>query len=156
MTPTTRQPGLVGVGYEGLAVDELVDRLVAMGVYHLVDVRLTPISRKPGLSKTALGRALAEAGIGYEHRRELGNPKANRAGFAGLPAELAEARAAFATLLRRPEAEVALDALADAGQRERIAVLCFEADQHRCHRDVVLREVRRRAVSASASTRRER
>ncbi|MEV4702404.1 DUF488 domain-containing protein [Actinoplanes sp. NPDC049316] len=49
----------------------------------LVDVRLNPISRKPSLTKTALGRTLAEAGIVHEHRRELGNPKADRAGFAG-------------------------------------------------------------------------
>ena len=40
--------GLVGVGYEGLTVGELVARLEAMGVTRLVDVRLTPISRKPG------------------------------------------------------------------------------------------------------------
>jgi hypothetical protein len=43
---------------------------------------MTPISRKPGLSKAAFGRELAAAGIIYEHRRELGNPKWNPAGFA--------------------------------------------------------------------------
>jgi hypothetical protein len=35
------------VGYEGLTADQLMARLVAMGVTRLVDVRLTPISRKP-------------------------------------------------------------------------------------------------------------
>src|SRR5258707_759886 len=78
--------GLVGVGYEGRTVDELVAHLVAVGVSRLIDVRLTPISRKRGLSKTALGAALADVGIEYEHRRELGNPKTNRAGFTGPPA----------------------------------------------------------------------
>ena len=52
-----------------------------MGVTRLVDVRLTPISRKPGLSKTALGRELAAVGMVYEHRRELGNPaRSDRSG----------------------------------------------------------------------------
>jgi hypothetical protein len=39
-------------------------------VSRLVDVRLTPISRKRGFGKTALRTALAEAGIAYDHRRE--------------------------------------------------------------------------------------
>jgi uncharacterized protein (DUF488 family) len=149
---TTELSGLVGVGYEGRTVDELVAHLVATGVSRLVDVRLTPISRKRGLSKTALGTALADAGIAYEHRRELGNPKSNRAGFAGPPAEWAEARATFTGLLRRTESVEALDALANAGQRQRVAVLCFEADQRQCHRDVVLHEAQRIASTGAALT----
>jgi uncharacterized protein (DUF488 family) len=153
LTAEISQPGLVGVGYEGRTVDELVAQLVAMGVSRLVDVRLTPISRKPGLSKTALGHALSAAGIAYEHRRALGNPKANRAGFAGPADEREDALARYRMLLRRPEASDALDEVADAGQRERVAVLCFEADQSRCHRDVVLREAQRRLTIVAASTR---
>ena len=148
--------GLVGVGYEGLTAGELVARLVAMGVTRLVDVRLTPISRKPGLSKTALGRELAAAGIAYEHRRELGNPKGNRAGFAVEGQRWAEARALYARLLTGEAASEAVDALAGAGRRERVAVLCFEAEQHRCHRDVVLAEASRRLSGGAAGTPRER
>jgi uncharacterized protein (DUF488 family) len=33
-----------------------------------------------------------------------------------------------------------------AGHRERVAVLCFEAEQSRCHRDIVLDEARRRST----------
>jgi uncharacterized protein (DUF488 family) len=52
----------------------------------LVDVRLTPLSRKPGLSKTKLSEALAAVGIKYVHHRALGNRRDNRAGFrAGEP-----------------------------------------------------------------------
>src|SRR4051812_30533408 len=111
------------------------------GVSRVVDVRMTPLSRKPGFSKSRLASSLAVVGIGYEHRRELGNPKANRAGFGGTPEQLRGAREAFGVLLDGPDAVAALDALAGAAQRERIAVLCFEADQERCHRDVVMREV---------------
>ncbi|MFC7545203.1 DUF488 family protein [Plantactinospora sp. GCM10030261] len=62
------------------------------------------------------------------------------------------ARSTFASLLQRPESEAALAALAAAGNRERVAVLCFEAEQHRCHREVVLQEAWR-LFSASASDR---
>jgi uncharacterized protein (DUF488 family) len=122
----------------------LVAHLVAMDVSQLVDVRLNRISRKPGLSKTALGRAVTEAGIAYEHRRELGNPRTNRSGFAGENTEWEQARRRYRELLRRPEAIEALDAVAKAASQERVAVLCFEADQHRCHRDLVLTEARQR------------
>ncbi len=150
MTPET-EPGLVGVGYEGRSVGELIEHLVSLGVSRLVDVRLTPISRKPGLSKTALGQALTAAGIAYEHRRALGNPKANRAGFAGHAADRLDARERFAALLTQPVANEALEAVATAGRHERVAVLCFEADQSRCHRDVVIHEVQQRLRSAAAN-----
>ena len=104
----------------------------------VVDVRLNPISRKTGFSKAALSRALAEAGIGYRHRPALGNPKDNRAGFSGGPAELARARATFARRMREPAATEAMEEIAGLARDAVVAVLCFEADQARCHRDVVL------------------
>lgn len=140
-----RPTGLIGIGYQGRDISGFVKEMIKAQVSRLVDVRLTPISRKPGFSKTALNRALSDAGIIYEHRPELGNPKSNRAGFAGSPDELAEARSFFASLLDRPEAASALNALAATATQERVAVLCFEADQHRCHRDVVLVEAGRRS-----------
>jgi uncharacterized protein (DUF488 family) len=142
---TQQRRGLIGFGYEGRDIEGFVDELVTAGVSLLVDVRLTPISRKPGFSKTALSRALAGAGIAYHHRRELGNPKPNRAGFAGSAQDLSAARATFAAHLRHPDAQQAIEALVTAAESARVAVLCFEADQQRCHRDVVLGEVTRRA-----------
>ena len=65
----------MSIGYEGKTVDDLVAQLLEQGVPVLVDVRLTPPSRKPGLSKTKLSEALAAVGIGYVHHRALGNPK---------------------------------------------------------------------------------
>jgi len=142
-------PGLIGIGYEGRDLDTFVRELMAAQVSRLVDVRLTPISRKPGFSKSALRAALADVGIAYEHRRELGNPKANRAGFWGSPQEWEAARSAYAARLAEPEAQRAIDELVRAAETERVAVLCFEADQRRCHRDVVLAEAARRAHQRS-------
>lgn len=64
--------GLVSIGYEGRTALELIATLSQLGVSVLVDVRLTPLSRKPGLSKTKLGLAAAEAGIRYVHLPALG------------------------------------------------------------------------------------
>jgi len=61
---------IVSVGYERRTSEELVSLLVSNRVDVLVDVRLTPLSRKRGLSKTALREALESAGIEYLHERE--------------------------------------------------------------------------------------
>ncbi|MGC5032318.1 DUF488 family protein [Micromonospora sp. DT229] len=149
----SHRPGILGVGYEGRSIDEFVTDLADMGVTRLVDVRMTPISRKRGFSKSALNQALAAQGIVYEHRRELGNPKENRPGFGGNPEELRSARAAYASRLRHAESAAALDALAERAQRELVALLCFEADESRCHRQVVMRALEGRIPTVSASTR---
>jgi uncharacterized protein (DUF488 family) len=153
MASHTAKPGVLGVGYEGRTLPELVDVLVAAGIGVLADVRLTPISRKKGFSKTALSAALADAGITYQHYPQLGNPKPNRAGFAGPTDELLHARSVFAEWISRPPAADALESLATLARHGRVAVLCFEADQTRCHRDVVLAEVAERAINVLDNTR---
>ena len=62
------------IGYEALWPDALVAELSAAGVERVLDVRLPPQSRRPGISKTKLALKLAEHGISYEPRRELGTP----------------------------------------------------------------------------------
>jgi uncharacterized protein (DUF488 family) len=136
---------VIGIGYQQRTVDEFVDDLAGMGVSLVVDVRLTPVSRRPGFSKTALTQALTGAGVAYEHRPELGNPKPNRAGFAGSAGELAVARAAYRALLDDLGSLQALDQLAEAGEHQLVALLCYEADQRRCHRDVLIEALAARA-----------
>jgi uncharacterized protein (DUF488 family) len=128
----------VGIGYEGHDVEGLVERLHSLGVGAVVDVRLTPISRKKGLSKTALGTALADAGIDYLHRRALGNPKHNRPGFAVGGRKRAEAIATFRSLLDEPDATEALTEVRELARERLIALLCFEANEACCHRQVIL------------------
>ena len=47
------------IGYERLRPEALVAELQAAGVERVIDVRLRPQSRKPGMSKTRLGATLA-------------------------------------------------------------------------------------------------
>jgi uncharacterized protein (DUF488 family) len=135
--------GLVGVGYEGRDLDGFLSALTADSVEVLADVRLTPISRKRGFSKRALGEALSGVGIDYQHYRVLGNPKPNRAGFWGAQPELEEARLRYQELLDADEAVHALEQLAATARSSRVAVMCFEADEMRCHRQVVLEQLQR-------------
>ncbi|MFJ5775026.1 DUF488 family protein [Streptomyces sp. NPDC093094] len=137
-------PGLWSAGYEGRDIDSFVSSLLDSRIDVVADVRLTPISRKKGFSKTRLGQALAEAGIEYTHLRGLGNPKDNRAPF--WEGRLDVGRARFRGVLRSEEAQTDLERLAEHARQSRVAVLCFEKDESRCHRQVVLETVRKRAA----------
>ncbi|MEV4621875.1 DUF488 domain-containing protein [Asanoa sp. NPDC049573] len=124
----------IGIGYEGLTLPEFLERLSSLGVSHVVDVRFAARSRKRDFNKKALSAALAAAGIGYTHLPALGNPPSNRPGFHGSPAARAAARATYASSM--PSS--ALATVAALARTERVALLCFEADQAHCHRDVIL------------------
>jgi len=151
METLIEQQKLIGIGYEGQNVDEFVARLTGSGTLILTDIRLNPISRKQGFSKRLLAASLAEAGIGYWHAPELGNPKWNRAGFGGSPAEVLAARERFALMIANETAGMRLDEIADAAITGAVAVMCFEADERACHRYVVLNELHRRLALCRAS-----
>jgi uncharacterized protein (DUF488 family) len=134
-----RRIGLVSIGYEGRTCEELLDTLIQLGVATLVDVRLTPLSRKPGLSKTRLSASSEAAGVRYVHLSALGNPKENRDPFRDGRAQ--EGCIRFTALLARPAAVAAMDQLEALARDGRVAVLCFERDHDRCHRQVIVSEL---------------
>ena len=140
-----------GIGYQAQSIDAFICGLLSSGTQTLVDVRLNPISRKRGFSKRLLAASLAEAGIGYWHVPELGNPRWNRSGFGGPLAEVLEARARFAGMIGGGTASARLDEIAAAARDEVMAVMCFEADERACHRYVVLQELRRRLTPCEAA-----
>jgi uncharacterized protein (DUF488 family) len=130
----------VSLGYENRSLDELIANLLAESVTVLVDVRLTPLSRKPGMSKRRLAAALDSVGIRYLHLRALGNPKDNRVPFrAGEP----HSYELFRALLRQDQGADALSHVAELLDGERVALLCFERDHDLCHRRLVAEELQR-------------
>ena len=129
------------IGYEALWPDALVAELSAAGVQRVLDVRLRPQSRRPGMSKTKLALKLAEHGIAYEHRRELGTPLEIRGLFRAGHQD--EARAAYREYVVT-HAGAELDALAAELPRVRTALLCLEANPAGCHRRVVAELLRER------------
>lgn len=139
---------LLTIGYEGRTAAELVTELTDADVSVLVDVRLTPLSRKPGLSKRRLEEALRSAGITYIHLPALGNPKDNRAPFRdGDP----RGRSRFRARLRSTEAKAAVDEIATLACNGRVALLCFEREPLTCHRHMVSEEVVRRAPTLAVA-----
>ena len=125
---------IYSVGYEGLTVDGLVDRLTGARVSVVVDVRLNPSSRKPGFSRKRLSDRLAEAGIGYVHEKDLGNPPDNRESFRN--GDGIEGRTRLRSILLNGHGD-ALARVVTLASQQRIAVLCVEREHHRCHREVI-------------------
>lgn len=144
-----KPPVLVSVGYEGRSAEELVALMVAERVDVVVDVRLNPISRKPGLSKTKLAAELAAAGVGYLHVRALGNPRENRDPF--WTGHVNHGVAVFRSLMEMPVASASLDDLARVARESRVALLCFERDHSRCHRQVLTEQLTVRVPDAEVA-----
>jgi len=134
--------GVIGLGYEGATIEAFCDRVVELGVSIVADVRLNALSRKRGFSKNGLRAALAESGVNYLHLPALGNPRENREGFA-VPGSRAgdAARDRYRVLLATPQAAAALGTLAELVDGSTIAVMCFERDQHECHREIVIEQL---------------
>jgi uncharacterized protein (DUF488 family) len=122
---------IVSIGYEGRDLEGFMSALRINRVDVVVDVRLTPISRKKGFSKTALSGALVDAGVDYLHLPELGNPKENRDAFGDGRVE--QGRARFNERLDNGSG-AAFDQVIELARARRVALLCFERDEKACHR----------------------
>jgi len=125
---------IYSVGYEGFDVQGLVDRLASSHVAAVIDVRLTPSSRRPGFSRKTFGAALERAGISYHHEPSLGNPADNRDSF--RRGDGREGRQRMRELLEHGS-DAAIQRLISRARNDRIAVLCVERDHTRCHRSVI-------------------
>lgn len=125
---------IFSVGYEGFSVAALLESLQANKVSSLIDVRLTPASRRPGFSRKSLSAALEAVGIDYVHEPELGNPVENRDSF--RKGDGVGGRRRMRELLENGS-QGALLRLVERAADDRVAVLCVERDRSRCHREVV-------------------
>ena len=119
------------IGYVGSTQAALLQTLVYHDVQTLLDIRELPQSRKPGLSKTALGQAANEYGIQYAHLRALGTPRDIR-----YQRKIDHDQAAFRDgfLAYLATQDEAMQALVTQAQSERCCLMCYEADAQICHR----------------------
>ncbi|WP_019587454.1 DUF488 family protein [Deinococcus apachensis] len=126
------------IGYEGADLVAFLDTLAQHGVTLLVDTRERAQSRRQGYSKTALGLALGERGIGYLHLRPLGTPPSLRKEYRLSHDFGLLERGYNAHLATQGEA---LEQLGELAARERVCLLCYEADPGTCHRSLIARRL---------------
>jgi uncharacterized protein (DUF488 family) len=119
---------------------DFVATLKRAGISLLLDVRQLPQSRRPGFSKRMLSEALGEAGIGYRHMRQLGDPKPGR--DAARRGDMAEFRSIFGAHLASEESQIAIRDAATVSQEETVALMCYERAPKDCHRSIVAERIR--------------
>lgn len=136
---------LYTIGYEGRTPDELVALLRQNGVVRVVDVRQTPLSRKPGFSKSALAAFLTSHGIAYVGFPRLGTPPAMRSVYK-KSGDFARLKRDYLVYLHAqgPVIEELREFAAQGG----CALLCFERDPAKCHRSILTEVIADRTGSA--------
>jgi uncharacterized protein (DUF488 family) len=131
---------VLSLGYEGRSLSELVDTLRFNNVRVLMDVRENPVSRKPGFGKRQLSDALDAAGIEYRHDARLGNPKDNRDAF--RTGNLAAGKRRYMRHLNNG-ARTSYETLVKLALTQRVAVLCYERDEAKCHRSCIVEQAQK-------------
>lgn len=124
---------LFTIGYEGVTLEEYVNKLITNGVNVLCDVRRSPFSMKYGFNKGMLQKVCAGVGIDYVHIPEVGIDSDKR--------KVLHTQADYDKLFEFYRSEI----LTNQGEKQeeilhllttkkRVALTCFEANICQCHR----------------------
>ena len=131
--PKSDKTILFTLGYEGISLEEYLNRIILNDIKVLIDVRRNPLSMKYGFNKSQLQRYCENLGIQYLHFPELGIETEKRQELNtqsdydklfsdyrknNLPKTIATQNHIFEILK----------------QKERVALTCFEANINQCHR----------------------
>lgn len=131
--PKSEIKALFTIGYEGLSLEEYINKLLAADVKVLCDVRKNSFSMKYGFSKSQLQMACDGVGIRFIHIPEVGivSDKRKELNSQSDYDELFEdyKRTVLPQTLTQQEQILNL-----IKTQDRVAITCFEADICQCHR----------------------
>ena len=125
------------IGHSTHAIDHFIAMLKAHSIAELVDIRTIPRSRhNPQFNRDCLPASLEAAGIAYRHMPALGGLRHARPGFVNTGWRNASFRG-YADYMQTEEFKDALEELIGIAREERLAIMCAEAVEWRCHRSLV-------------------
>ena len=131
--PCNNNPVLYTIGYEGISLEEYLNKLIVNSIKVLCDVRKNSLSVKYGFSKSQLRNACEGVGIKYIHFPDLGIESNKRqelnsqSDYDKLFKQYCEQVLKTTT----PQQKQILDLLKS---KNRVALTCFEANVCQCHR----------------------
>lgn len=131
--PTSDKTILFTIGYEGISLEEYLNRLLKNDVKVLVDVRNNPLSMKYGFSKSQLQRYCNSLGIDYLHFPEVGIQSEQRQEL-NTQADYDKLFTVYRknNLTKTTASQIKILGLLK--EKKRIALTCFEANICQCHR----------------------
>jgi hypothetical protein len=131
--PVSDNTTLFTIGYEGISLEEYLNRLIINDVKVLCDVRRNAISMKYGFSGPQLKKACQGVGIEYLHIPELGIDSDKR--------QKLETQADYDRLFNDYRSDMLPNTIDKQNElldllkkKHRIALTCFEANINQCHR----------------------
>ena len=127
---------LLTIGYEGMDIEEYLEKLNKHDIKVLVDVRKDPVSRKPGFSKKKMTEYLERSGIRYEHFPMLGIEKRRRC-LVNTPDDREELFNWYREEVLGQEQDILEELLQLLALHRRVALTCYEQDPLECHRSIV-------------------
>lgn len=124
---------LYTIGYEGVRLEEYLNKLILNDIKVLCDVRKNSVSMKYGFSKSQLQKACEGVGIKYVHIPELGIDSDKRQEL-NTQNDYDRLFAIYRTDILPQEIGMQEKLLTLLKENERIALTCFEANICQCHR----------------------
>lgn len=131
--PVNNKTILFTIGYEGISLEEYLNRLLKNDVKVLVDVRNNPLSMKYGFSKSQLQRYCNSLGIEYVHYPEVGIQSEQRQEL-NTQADYDKLFAVYRKNNLTKTISSQEKILNLLKEKKRIALTCFEANICQCHR----------------------
>lgn len=127
---------LFTIGYEGVSLEEYLNKLIINGIKVLCDVRKNSLSMKYGFSKSQLQKACEGVGITFVHIPDVGIESDKR--------QELHSQSDYDKLFLQYKNEILTNTLTEQEYiidllktNKRVALTCFEANICQCHRKVL-------------------
>jgi uncharacterized protein (DUF488 family) len=131
--PAKNNITLFTIGYEGITLEQYINKLIIYDVKVLCDVRKKPMSMKYGFNKKQLTNACNGVGMEYIHIPEVGI-ESNKRQDLKTQADYDKLFESYKTDVLSKEIKKQEEILLLLESKERVALTCFEANIHQCHR----------------------
>ena len=138
--PKNNETILYTIGYEGISLEQYLNKLILNNVKMLCDVRKNSLSMKYGFSKSQLQKACENLDIKYLHIPDLGIDSDKRQSL--------NSQNDYDRLFKEYEKTTLVmekitvqEVLGILESNKRIALTCFEAHQCQCHRGTLAKAI---------------
>lgn len=131
--PKNNEVVLYTIGYEGISLEEYLNRLLKNDVKILIDVRNNALSMKYGFNKSQLKRYCNSIGIEYMHFPEVGIQSEQRQEL-NTQSDYDKLFSVYCENNLKKTTPSQLKILDLLEKNNRIALTCFEANICQCHR----------------------
>lgn len=131
--PKSDKTILFTIGYEGISLEEYLNKLIVYDIKVLCDVRKNPQSMKYGFNKSQLEKACEGVGIKYTHVPEVGIDSDMRQQL-NTQTDYDKLFKLYRSDILSQTLEIQNNLLSLLKEEKRIALTCFEANICQCHR----------------------